>query len=82
MVGVGIVCPKCSAHSQVMDSRPRKGFVYRRRKCERCAHQWPTIEVTLDGVIDLRRDPRATKHMRHTLAAMEKSAAYLARTGR
>ena len=35
----------CGAHSQVVDSRPRAGTVYRRRVCKKCGWRWATYEI-------------------------------------
>jgi transcriptional regulator NrdR family protein len=37
-------CPKCRESTQVLDSRPDKKSVNRRRKCIKCEHRFSTIE--------------------------------------
>ena len=40
-------CPKChKADSSVLDSRPLKNAVRRRRKCKTCQHRWTTWETS------------------------------------
>ena len=39
-------CPKCQAKTAVIDSRPHKGTVRRRRKCKKCGHRLTTYETT------------------------------------
>lgn len=39
-------CPKCNHNtSGVLDSRPRKTHISRRRKCDNCDHVFTTSEV-------------------------------------
>jgi transcriptional regulator NrdR family protein len=40
-----VTCPSCEFHTQVIDSRPRGAFVYRRRICMRCQYRFTTIEL-------------------------------------
>ena len=48
--GIGVnVCPKCgSSQIAVVDSRPRAGIVWRRRKCLECDGKYTTYEVSSD----------------------------------
>jgi hypothetical protein len=52
-------CPKCGKKTRVMESRPREGGVWRRRKCAG-GHLSYTIEDFCDGV-PRKRKPRAAK---------------------
>lgn len=41
----GIACEQCgSTDSRVINSRPNKGCVYRRRVCDTCEHRFSTAE--------------------------------------
>ena len=45
----GIVCPVCGAGEHgVKDSRPARGTIRRRRKCQSCNHRWTTYEIAAD----------------------------------
>lgn len=47
----GIPCPRCAAKgSLVMDSRPRRGAVRRRRQCHKCGYRFSTQEAVLGTV--------------------------------
>lgn len=48
-------CPKCG-HDVVscIDSRPRNGTIYRRRKCMECGHRFSTLEISLDDMDRLK----------------------------
>ena len=38
-------CPHCGSHcGYVQDTRPRDGYIYRRRKCPECGKRWTTRE--------------------------------------
>lgn len=41
-------CPKCGGRSLVIDSRPRKAGVLRRRECASCAQRYSTVETIAD----------------------------------
>jgi hypothetical protein len=47
---MGIIhCAKCSASSDVYDSRPtHDDLIRRRRKCTQCGRRWSTLEVPKD----------------------------------
>jgi len=48
MVG-GPQCPSCGdSHTDVYDSRRAPGTILRRRKCQKCAHRFPTWETMED----------------------------------
>ena len=38
-------CPECGGVSEVLDSRPRNGSVWRRRGCRQCGARWTTMET-------------------------------------
>lgn len=41
-------CPKCNHNtSSVLNSRPRKTHIHRRRKCDNCDHLFTTSEVVV-----------------------------------
>ena len=43
---LSMTCPKCDASATwVIDSRPNKTMIRRRRKCGDCSHRWTTFEV-------------------------------------
>jgi transcriptional regulator NrdR family protein len=45
-----IYCSKCSATSDVADSRPTlDGLIRRRRQCTQCNRRWTTLEVPKDA---------------------------------
>jgi transcription elongation factor Elf1 len=49
----GMTCPKCAhAGSSVIDSRPSKWGIRRRRKCDACAFRFTTLEVKLHQAND------------------------------
>lgn len=46
-----MICPKCSAETKVVSSRPHKDdarVIQRRRVCESCGHRFNTQEGTID----------------------------------
>ena len=43
----GITCPECGERTEVTDSRPKPGGIYRRRKCPQ-DHRFTTIEIIDD----------------------------------
>lgn len=45
----------CGYESGVIDSRPRLGTVYRRRKCGNCGRRWTTHEVDVEVTNDVMR---------------------------
>jgi transcriptional repressor NrdR len=53
-------CPHCGwTESRVTDSRDQGGTIHRRRKCERCAQRFSTIErVVLAELTVVKRDGR------------------------
>lgn len=53
-------CPHCGwTESRVTDSRDQGGIIHRRRKCERCAKRFSTIErVVLAELTVVKRDGR------------------------
>ena len=41
-----IHCSECSGESAVIDSRPSKtGIIRRRRQCLNCGYRWTTMEI-------------------------------------
>lgn len=56
-------CPKCGKRSAVIDSRPRKTGVFRRRECNHCGHRYSTVERLYEGR-DASLD-RVAKRMQH-----------------
>lgn len=57
-----MICPKCSADTRVIDSRPHREdarVIVRRRACQDCGHRFSTQEGTIDIVAkragDLKR---------------------------
>lgn len=38
------LCPQCQGHTQVIDSRPKRGGITRRRACTKCGHRLTTFE--------------------------------------
>lgn len=46
----GIKCPSCAGKSMVVDSRPDKKGIRRRRRCD-CGHRFSTIETVLKEVV-------------------------------
>lgn len=46
----GLKCPVCTSHLLlVIDSRPKRETIVRRRKCHKCAVLFTTIEVISTG---------------------------------
>lgn len=50
-------CPNCGERqlNSCIDSRPRNGTIYRRRKCIRCGFRWSTFEVSFDEYNKLKQ---------------------------
>jgi hypothetical protein len=44
-----MICPKCQGESAVIDSRPVRLSIRRRRKCLSCPYRWSTFEVMFLG---------------------------------
>ena len=40
-----MICPACQAASHVLDSRPVKNKLRRRRECLACQYRWTTYEM-------------------------------------
>ena len=38
-------CPLCKGETDVIDSRPTKNMIRRRRKCQSCGHRFSTVET-------------------------------------
>lgn len=49
-------CPTCGAKSDVVDSRPTRSSIRRRRKCSKCDRRWSTFETALEDAPEMRRD--------------------------
>lgn len=44
-----MICPKCgSGELSIVDTRPRRGIVRRRRRCIWCDHRFTTVELPYD----------------------------------
>ncbi len=67
-------CPTCNGKSKVVDSRPTKRSIRRRRSCISCSYMWVTYELTEDlegllkSVVD-RCEP-LRKRLRHIESEM------------
>jgi len=48
-------CPKCASGSKVMQSKARKGKIYKTRRCYKCGHTWSCVEILSDYFDDLYR---------------------------
>lgn len=48
-----ILCPKCHAKSNVIDSRETAVTVRRRRECPECKDRWSTWEVKFDDGMEV-----------------------------
>ncbi|BAU92490.1 hypothetical protein MPPM_3885 [Methylorubrum populi] len=58
-----MICPKCSADTRVVNSRPHAEdatVIVRRRQCTGCARRFDTFESTRN-VVKLRKNSRASK---------------------
>jgi hypothetical protein len=45
MSGPGILCPACGCNdTQVVNTRPSSGRIWRRRACRYCGRTWSTVE--------------------------------------
>lgn len=63
----GIKCPSCSGKSMVVDSRPHKKGIKRRRSCE-CGHRFSTLETVLKEVVKASvARPPSGKRMLHKM---------------
>lgn len=53
---LGIPCPKCGVIGQqrVVDSRPCKGYIWRRRQCLNCNTRFRTYETGGEGFAKIR----------------------------
>ncbi|MSW53024.1 MAG: hypothetical protein F2817_19325 [Actinobacteria bacterium] len=57
-----MICPKCSADTRVIDSRPHQDdtrVFQRRRVCTGCGHRFPTWESTIDVAAQRARQRQA-----------------------
>lgn len=57
-----MICPKCSADTRVIDSRPHDSddrVIQRRRACTACGHRFSTWESTIDIAALRARQRRA-----------------------
>ncbi|WP_432759393.1 hypothetical protein [Bacillus methanolicus] len=45
-------CPICAAQTKVVDSRPKKDRVWRRRECVKCLTRFSTLENLLVKSLD------------------------------
>lgn len=64
-----MICPKCSADTRVIDSRPHEddpGVIRRRRECVSCGHRFVTQEGTINiaGMRAKRRRAQAAYLLR------------------
>lgn len=41
-------CQKCGGVTRVVDTRPNREYIWRRRQCVACGHRFSSIEVTAD----------------------------------
>lgn len=47
-----MLCPECASDKVgVLDSRPKKGAIVRRRKCE-CGHRFNTVERPVEAIVE------------------------------
>lgn len=68
----GIQCPACDASTSVVkDSRPREGFVLRRRECSACGHTFGTKEILTEK--SDYQIPRVTKDEEAQIMRMHES---------
>jgi len=43
-----VICPNCaSSDTNTTDTRPKDGYVYRRRNCKTCGQRWTTHELMI-----------------------------------
>ena len=68
------MCPKCnSTKTGVYNSRKNGkhgGSVWRRRHCEKCFHNWSTVEISQDSYDELTNKSKLLE----TLRSLEKTA--------
>jgi transcriptional repressor NrdR len=50
----GQVCPKCDGDTGVIDTRPYKDGVRRRRECQECGYRYSTVEYSVEYLDALR----------------------------
>ncbi|MFC7663763.1 NrdR family transcriptional regulator [Methylorubrum suomiense] len=72
-----MICPKCSAETKVVSSRPHKDnarVIQRRRACEGCGHRFNTQEGLAD-LVRMRRNEtrRATAYFQRLDPAVRKA---------
>jgi transcriptional repressor NrdR len=62
-------CPYCGFYeSRVTDSRDQGGTIHRRRRCERCANRFSTVEsVVLPELMVVKRDGRREPFKRENI---------------
>lgn len=48
-------CGVCGGESRVVDSRETKGWIRRRRECERCGARWTTFEMPGEEMETVRK---------------------------
>ncbi|WP_440131334.1 NrdR family transcriptional regulator [Acidithiobacillus ferriphilus] len=64
-------CPQCNEiHTLgVIDSRLKKGAIYRRRACRACGFRFSTMELPMSLYDDLQRDRQTVAHLREALCS-------------
>ncbi len=76
-----MICPKCSAETRVISSRPHKDdarVIQRRRSCDSCGHRFNTQEGTID-IVRRRKSIREEAAKRYARLSADKRAALNAR---
>lgn len=48
-----MTCPKCCGTTSVVDSRPARQTIRRRRKCDSCSHRFTTYETMEESPIEV-----------------------------
>jgi transcriptional regulator NrdR family protein len=72
---MGAVICKCGSDSAVIDSRPHKNSIRRRRKCMACGARWSTLEVRGTFDVDKPTIMRAAKARKRVEAQERQYAA-------
>lgn len=66
-----VICKACGGESSVIDSRPHKESIRRRRKCLTCNARWSTLEIR--GTFNINK-PKLMREAKRVKAQERKAA--------
>lgn len=73
-------CSKCDSKTKVIDSRKRKGYNYRRRKCLGCQREFVTHESEIDSGPIVEQLNEAAEHISKARENLQHIDAFVAKT--